>query len=248
MSTIIENATGQGGYDKRLLCKGASEMVKACCSHYLDAEGVRQELNDAKNEELDGVIDRYAENALRTIAVAYKDISEGECGEKHDEPNDAEIKDIEKSGLTLVAIVGIMDIIRPEVPDAVEKCKGAGITVRMVTGDNIKTAKAIAVKCGIITEAEKSNPKICVEGPEFYKLMGGLANEGEDNERVKNMSEFKSYMKYVKVMARSRPEDKYLLVCGLKNNGKTVAVTGDGTNDAPALKKADVGFGMEDGT
>lgn len=115
----------------------------------------------------------------------------------------------------------------------------------MVTGDNIKTAKAIAVNCGIITEAEKSNPMICVEGPEFFKMMEGLVNENTPDERVKNMKLFRKYMKHVRVMARSRPEDKYLLVCGLMNNEKTVAVTGDGTNDAPALKKADVGFGMK---
>lgn len=114
----------------------------------------------------------------------------------------------------------------------------------MVTGDNITTAKAIAVNCGIITEAEKSDPRVCVEGPEFYKMMGGLLDENEETERIKNMKKFIEYMPYVKVMARSRPEDKYLLVTGLKNNGATVAVTGDGTNDAPALKKADVGFGM----
>ena len=74
--------------------------------------------------------------------------------------------------------------------------------------------------------------------------MGGLKNEGTKDECVKNMGEFKKIMKTLKVMARSRPEDKYLLVCGLRNNDAVVAVTGDGTNDAPALKKADVGFGM----
>lgn len=85
----------------------------------------------------------------------------------------------------------------------------------------------------------------CVEGPEFYDLMGGLAHEGDDKkERVKNMAKFKEYVPHLKVMARSRPEDKYLLVTGLKNCGSTVAVTGDGTNDAMALTKADVGFGM----
>ena len=244
MSTIISNATGNGGYDKRLLCKGASEMVKGCCSHYLDENGDRQELNDAKNNEIDDYIDRYASDALRTIAIAYKDLSEGENGPDHMEPADAEIKDCERSGMTLVAIIGIMDILRMEVPGAVERCKQAGITVRMVTGDNIKTARAIAMNCGIISEQEKNDPKVCVEGPEFYKLMEGLEDEGTAEERVKNMKEFKKYMKSIKVMARSRPEDKYLLVTGLKNNGKTVAVTGDGTNDAPALKKADVGFGM----
>ena len=114
----------------------------------------------------------------------------------------------------------------------------------MVTGDNIKTAKAIAVQCGIITEEEKDKEGYCVDGPQFYEAMGGLKNEGTKDECVRNMTEFRKIMKTLKVMARSRPEDKYLLVCGLRNNGAVVAVTGDGTNDAPALKKADVGFGM----
>ena len=114
----------------------------------------------------------------------------------------------------------------------------------MITGDNLTTAKAIAENCGIITKEEKDDPLVCVEGPEFYEKMGGLQDEGTPEERVRNMKEFKKYMHKVKVMARSPPEDKYLLVTGLKNNGKTVAVTGDGTNDAPALRTADVGFGM----
>ena len=128
-------------------------MVKSCCSHYLDENGERQELNDAKNNEIDDYIDRYASDALRTIAIAYKDLEEGENGSDHlESANDAEVKDVERSGMTLIAIIGIMDILRMEVPGAVQKCKNAGITVRMVTGDNIKTAKAIAINCGIITE------------------------------------------------------------------------------------------------
>ena len=150
MSTIISSATGQGGYDRRLLIKGASEIVKACCSHYLDENGNRQEMTDAKDNELEGIITTYAEDALRTIVIAYKDVADGECGEKHDEPEDEEIKDIEKSGLTLISILGIMDIVRQEVPESVRIVQGAGVMVRMVTGDNIITAKAIAVKCGII--------------------------------------------------------------------------------------------------
>lgn len=244
MSTIICNATGNGGYDKRLLVKGASEMVKSCCSHYLDENGNPIELDEAKNQQFDDCIETYAKQALRTIAIAYKDLEEGENGPDHLEPEDSEIKDVEKSGLTLVAIIGIMDILRSEVPMSVAKCKRAGITVRMITGDNLTTAKAIAVNCGIITKEEMDDPMVCVEGPEFYQLMGGLEDEGTPEEKVKNMKEFKKYMSKVKVMARSRPEDKYLLVTGLKNNGKTVAVTGDGTNDAPALRTADVGFGM----
>ena len=97
------------------------------------------------------IIDDYAKQALRTIAVAYRDVQPGECGEKHDQPVDGEIKDVEKSNLTLIGILGIYDVIRSEVPDAVSVCQGAGITVRMITGDNIVTAQAIAEKCRIIS-------------------------------------------------------------------------------------------------
>jgi len=246
MSTIIENAEeGADGYNKRILIKGASEIVKACCSHYLDQDGVRQQKDDIMDEKFNGMIHEYATKALRTIVIAYKDIEQGEGGEAHDAPEGEEIKDIEKKDLTLVAILGIKDIVRTEVPGAVETCKKAGVIVRMVTGDNITTAKAIAKDCNIITDEDEKNPLCCVEGPEFYKEMDGLAHAGDDKkERVKNLARFKDYVPHLKVMARSRPEDKYLLVTGLKNCGSTVAVTGDGTNDAMALTKADVGFGM----
>ena len=113
----------------------------------------------------------------------------------------------------------------------------------MITGDNIITAQAIAEKCGIISAEEMGDPDVCMGGPEFYEQMGGLI-EKDGKERVKNMGAFKKIAPKLKVMARSRPEDKYLLVTGLMNMNQVVAVTGDGTNDAMALSKADVGFGM----
>ena len=130
--------------------------------------------------------------------------------------------------------------------------------VRMVTGDNIVTAEAIAEKCGIITKQEIGDDQVCMEGPEFYTAMGGLicktcgkespndceCDAQKREERVRNFAKFKPLMAKLKVMARSRPEDKYLLVTGLMQMNQVVAVTGDGTNDAPALSKADVGFGM----
>lgn len=118
----------------------------------------------------------------------------------------------------------------------------------MVTGDNIVTARAIAVNCNILTKDELDDERCTMEGPEFYEKMGGLVvkNDGtaQRKEEVGNFRVFKEYAPYLKVMARSRPEDKYLMVTGLRQMGCTVAVTGDGTNDAPALKKADVGFAM----
>lgn len=245
MSTILENVEdADPQYKKRIMVKGASEIVKNCCSHYLDAEGVSRQMDDSMKSELDEQIHKYAKQALRTIALAYKDVLPGEHGEEHDEPIDEEIKNIETSGLTLICIFGIMDIVRTEVPGAVDTITKAGVTVRMVTGDNIVTAQAIAVLCHIITEEEMQTPNVCMEGPEFYEKMGGIVTDSHGVESVKNFKEFKATAPLLKVMARSRPEDKYLMVTGLRQMGEVVAVTGDGTNDAPALKKADVGFAM----
>jgi P-type Ca2+ transporter type 2B len=126
----------------------------------------------------------------------------------------------------------------------------------MVTGDNLITAKAIARECGIINEELANLPDSVMEGPQFYERMGGLicrnckekspcgCDRKDIKEGVKNLEAFKTVAKNLRVLARSRPEDKYLLVTGLRELGEVVAVTGDGTNDAPALKKADVGFAM----
>jgi Ca2+ transporting ATPase len=126
----------------------------------------------------------------------------------------------------------------------------------MVTGDNKITAMAIAKECGIIDEKFGVTNDSVMEGPEFYERMGGLicktckndspcnCNPKDIVEGVKNIQAFRQIHQHLRVLARSRPEDKYLLVTGLKELGDVVAVTGDGTNDAPALKKADVGFAM----
>ena len=133
----------------------------------------------------------------------------------------------------------------------------------MVTGDNKDTAKAIARQCGLIDENDKD--VLIIEGPKFIELTGGIVCKRcrifececpRDQETakklgkpvrvdtIKNAEVFDSMITNLKVMARSRPEDKYALVTGLIERGNVVAVTGDGTNDAPALKKADVGFAM----
>jgi len=130
----------------------------------------------------------------------------------------------------------------------------------MVTGDHYVTAIAIAKECGIINEGEElENPHICMEGPVFNEFVGSLVNKhtkerimvmGKDPEleAIGNMENMKIVRQKLKVLARSRPNDKYIMVFGLKELGDIVAVTGDGTNDAPALKKANVGFAMKTGT
>lgn len=154
----------------------------------------------------------------------------------------------------MICILGIMDIVRPEVPDAVKKVQNAGVTVRMITGDLLVTAMAIAEKCNIITKEEIGDEHVCIEGPVLYERVGGLKRKnasGDDDdetskgvEEVANFKAFREFASRVKVVARARPEDKQVMVVGLRQMGAVVAVTGDGTNDATALKKADVGFAM----
>ena len=155
-----------------------------------------------------------------------------------------------------------MDVLRQEVPGAVEKCRLAGIKVRMVTGDNKVTARAIAINCGI---TNNDPDRIVMEGAEFMERVGGVICKkcrtqicpcARDKETAKkenlqlredtiaNAEEFDKIYPNLDVLARSRPEDKYALVTGLMERNFVVAVTGDGTNDAPALKKANVGFAM----
>lgn len=162
------------GYNKRLHVKGAAEIVLNTCSHYLDKNGERQELTETmKNNLIHDVIEGFAKEALRTICLAYKDLRENDGGLTHeDDSEDGVNKVVEKLGLTCICILGIRDIIRPEVPEAVDTCQKAGIKVRMVTGDNKVTALAIAKQCRIITANDHEH---CVlEGPEFYDLVGGL--------------------------------------------------------------------------
>lgn len=142
-------------------------------------------------------------------------------------------------------------------------CRNAGIKVRMVTGDNKLTATAIAKECNIVQQGDSKS--IVMEGVEFIQRIGGVIckacktqicdcpRDHDSAKRMKkqvrvdtiaNAEEFDKIYPNLDVLARSRPEDKYALVTGLIERGHVVAVTGDGTNDAPALKKADVGFAM----
>jgi magnesium-transporting ATPase (P-type) len=129
----------------------------------------------------------------------------------------------------------------------------------MVTGDNLTTAIAIAKECKILKEGEELEENVCMEGKDFNEFVGSLIHK-DTGERIlvmgkeadKEMIGFPEKMKIIrqklKVLARSRPNDKYIMVHGLRELGDIVAVTGDGTNDAPALRKADVGFAMKTGT
>lgn len=197
----------------RAFCKGASEIILGMCDKMIDSNGKSIDLSEEKTRSITDIINGFACEALRTLCLAFVDIdSAGEIC-------------IPESGYTLIMIVGIKDPVRPGVKDAVQTCLASGITVRMVTGDNIHTAKAIAKECGLLTE-------------------GGLAIEGPDF-RSKSPEEMREIIPRIQVMARSSPMDKHTLVTNLRNMYKeVVAVTGDGTNDAPALRESDIGLAM----
>ncbi|KRY32597.1 Plasma membrane calcium-transporting ATPase 3, partial [Trichinella spiralis] len=241
MSTVIEKNDSQGGY--RLFSKGASEILLGKCKFILGADGTAQVFRQQdKDEMVRRVIEPMACDGLRTICLAYKDFVAANPennqiqyrGQIDWDDENAVVKD-----LTCIAIVGIQDPVRPEVPDAIRKCQRAGITVRMVTGDNVNTARSIAMQCGII---EPGSDFLILEGREFNARIRD--QNGEIRQELLDQ-----VWPRLRVLARSSPTDKYTLVKGMIDssysaNREVVAVTGDGTNDGPALKKADVGFAM----
>lgn len=179
-----------------MLVKGAPEIIAELCVNKPDLAPV----------------DVCANEAMRTLGFAHKIIDDGQDPET-----------IEETGLTWDGFVAIRDNLRENVPEAVADCHKAGIKVRMVTGDNIATARAIARETGIYTG------KLALTGAEFRAL--------SDEELLKAVKD-------IEVLARAEPLDKLRLVQFLQKAGEVVAVTGDGTNDAPALKNADVGLSM----
>ncbi|KAL1774789.1 plasma membrane calcium-transporting ATPase 1 isoform X2 [Sigmodon hispidus] len=230
MSTVLKNSDGS----YRIFSKGASEIMLKKCFKILSANGEAKVFRPRDRDDIvKTVIEPMASEGLRTICLAFRDFPAGEPEPEWDNENDV------VTGLTCIAVVGIEDPVRPEVPEAIKKCQRAGITVRMVTGDNINTARAIATKCGILHPGEDF---LCLEGKDFNRRIRNEKGEIEQ-ERIDKI------WPKLRVLARSSPTDKHTLVKGIidstvSEQRQVVAVTGDGTNDGPALKKADVGFAM----
>ncbi|KAF9174725.1 hypothetical protein BGX21_009439 [Mortierella sp. AD011] len=242
MATIVQ----MGPKKFRLHAKGASEIIMKRCNKVLqinndftdqDGQGASMSQEDRAIDltvldlvgdlqtQVHKTIISYATQSLRTIGIAYRDFeSWPPAGVQLTEDGEVPFSAVAESDLTLIGVVGIEDPLREGVPEAVLACQRAGVFVRMVTGDNILTAKSIATQCGIYT-----NGGIIMEGPKFRAL------SDEEMDKV---------IPRLQVLARSSPEDKKILVSRLKAMGEIVAVTGDGTNDGPALKMSDVGFSM----
>eukprot|EP00878_Enallax_costatus_P010039 GHUV01010478.1.p1 GENE.GHUV01010478.1~~GHUV01010478.1.p1 ORF type:complete len:1008 (+),score=247.34 GHUV01010478.1:318-3341(+) len=210
-----------------LLNKGAAEWVLQKCSNVALAASTSgaietQPLDDATRAELIQVIVGMATKGLRCISLAVRQLSSSDESRQSDFFDNAE--NVEQQ-MTLVAIVGIKDHVRDGVPATVRKCHEAGITVRMVTGDNIHTARQIAEECGILTE-----DGVVLEGPNF---------------RTMPIQEVKPLLPKLQVLARSSPQDKLYLVSLLRHAGEVVATTGAFRSDVNALREADVGLAME---
>ena len=207
------SATQVEGSQNLTMVKGAAEIVLAGCTHYLDVDGNKVELDSEKlKEEMLGL----SERAMRLIGLA---VSNKDLGEENVLPSD----------LTLVGIFGLRDEMRKESKTAVETARRAGIQVVMITGDAKDTAQAIAREVGIL---EKEQAVVLTS-----KELGEISDE----ELIKILPD-------MRVVARALPADKNRLVKLAKSMNWVVGMTGDGVNDAPAVKNADVGFSMGDGT
>ena len=203
-----------------LLVKGAPEIVMRRCETVVDGVPFQQVTDELTN---------YQSKAMRTLAFAYSELAPGE------DPEQA-IKAFRSGGslqLTLLGIVAISDPVRSDVPAAIRDCRNAGVKVKIVTGDTGATAREIGRQVGLWNETDDNDGDAIITGPDFAALT--------DDEAARRAAA-------IKIMARARPDDKARLVRLLQGQGEVVAVTGDGTNDAPALNAAQVGLSMGDGT
>ena len=195
--------------------KGAPDEILARCTAYLDADGSVQPMTAEKQAEILAANKGMADRALRVLAAAYRTYTEAPT---------AYTPDALESDLTYIGLCGMIDPIRPEVKAAIAQCKAAGIRAVMITGDHKDTAVAIARELGLLTEGTRA-------------ITGAELNLISDEELQATIDQYAVY-------ARVQPEHKVRIVNAWRTRGRITAMTGDGVNDAPSIKNADIGVGM----
>ena len=221
MATVMESKV----FGKPMFyVKGAPEIVLRHCDKVMTQDGIVP--IDSYMTNIENQIDAYNNRAMRTLALAYKE------GDPNEHSFDPDTDDLVANNLIFLAAVAIADPIRPDVAEAIDSCLNAGIDVKIVTGDTSATAIEIGRQLGLWKETDQRD---------FNHITGKDFEELSDEEA-------KRCIPMIKIMSRARPMDKERLVRLQQAYGEVVAVTGDGTNDAPALKSAQVGLSMGDGT
>lgn len=200
----------------RVFTKGAPDVLVTRCTRIAGADGSIRSLTSQEHAAILEVNRVYASRALRVLAVAVRDVAEGEALPAADDALEAD--------LTFVGLVAMQDPPRAEAREAVQRCHGAGIRVVMITGDHPDTAAAVAAELGILREADR-----VASGMDIQQL---------------TETELKAQVTTISVFARVTAEDKLRIVRALKSRGLTVAMTGDGVNDAPAIREASIGVAM----
>jgi Ca2+-transporting ATPase len=215
MTTVIQLDRGAA-----TLVKGAPEAILARCERYLATDGAVRDLTPSHRAVIQSQLAAAAADAMRTLAFGHVERPEGIPPSSVESPDDAS-----EAGLIFTGFVAIRDPLREDVKEAVANCRQAGIEVKMITGDTIDTARAIGREIGLL------------DSPTAFALTSTEFNALSDEE-------LKAKMGDLRILARALPKDKYRLVGLLQEQRQVVAMTGDGTNDAPALKRADVGLAM----
>ncbi len=240
----------------RVYVKGAPEVIINKCVKTFEVDGSKTHLTDEQQNYIyeDVIYQQFTSKGLRTLAFAYKDMTIEEFSDLSQQCNnfvdEADREPLEQN-LVFVGVFALQDDLRDKVLRSVQYAQKGNITVRMVSGDNLETARAVAIKAGIISEEESKQKYACMPAEEFRKLVGEVRKEADSEGNVRmiiqNKKEFQQIAVRLRVLARAVPKDKNLLVVGLKELGRAVAVTGDGINDVDALRNASVGFAMGSG-
>jgi Ca2+-transporting ATPase len=239
MTTVVKNGK------LRVLVKGAPEWVIANTTHYQTADGEAKPWTPEARQAVEAAIKDSASHAMRTLAFGYVTLPDTT---PQDEDSLHAMREQLESNLIFIGFVAIRDPLREDVKEAIDECRRAGIEVKMITGDNVETARAIAFDIGLIDRRDApidTEDAIVLTHDRFEALHAqydsAKAQGGLDSPQTKSLQE---KLAGLRVLARARPLDKFKMVTVLQDRNEVVAMTGDGTNDAPSLKKADVGLAM----